>query len=156
MVPYEKPSQSEISLEQTSITPETPADLFHAVELAFDYRGDVTLEMKSGESVVGYLFGRRTDEVDPYAELYLDNTSEKCVVRYQDIHAIHFSGKDTAVGKSWEAWINATGTRTRSGRGGAVDSVFGVSGPWAPRRRGAGSPSGPRPRASAGRRSACE
>ncbi len=105
MVPHEKPSPSDFSLEQTSITPETPADLFHAIELAFDYRGDVTLEMKSGKSVVGYLFARRSDDVDPYAELYLEDHPEKCIVRYKDIQAIHFSGEDTAVGKSWEAWV---------------------------------------------------
>ena len=93
------------SLEHTSIAPKTQAELCHAIDLAFDYRGDVTLGLKSGEPVVGYLYARRSDGPDPVVELYLDGKQEKCVVRYGDISTIHFSGEDTAVGKSWEAWL---------------------------------------------------
>ena len=98
-------SLPEKSLERTSIKPQTAAELFHAIDLAFDYRGDVTLELKSGESVIGYVFGRRSDDADPFVELYLDGKPEQCLIRYRDIETIHFSGEDTAIGKSWEAWI---------------------------------------------------
>lgn len=32
------------------------SELAESVELAFDYRGDVTVSLKSGESIGGYLF----------------------------------------------------------------------------------------------------
>ncbi len=98
-------STHEASLERTSITPQTTAELFHAIDLAFDYRGDVTLGLKSGEQVVGYVYARQSDGADPFVELYLDGKQDKCVVRYTDIETILFSGEDTAVGKSWEAWL---------------------------------------------------
>lgn len=93
------------SLEHTSIKPHSQAELIHAIDLAFDYRGDVTLEMKSGEFLVGYLFARRSEDSDPFVKMYLAGKAEQCLVRYRDIEAIHFSGEDTAVGKSWEAWL---------------------------------------------------
>jgi len=70
--------------------------------------------LKSGESVVGYVFGRCSDDTDPFVELFLDGTPEPCVVRYRDIEAIHFSGEDTAIGKSWEAWIKKKQTEANS------------------------------------------
>ena len=46
-------------------------ELCKALESAFDYRGDVTLTLKSGETVVGYIFDRRTGRtlVDSYVRL---------------------------------------------------------------------------------------
>lgn len=35
------------------------SELRAALEQAFDYRGDVTITLKSGETVVGYVFDRR-------------------------------------------------------------------------------------------------
>jgi len=37
----------------------TPGELKDALEKAFDYRGDVTVELKDGSSVEGYIFDRR-------------------------------------------------------------------------------------------------
>ena len=96
-------SPSETSLEHTSVNPQTGAELFHAIDLAFDYRGDVTLGLKSGGSVGGYVFGRCYDETDGFVEVFLDGKQEPRVIRYRDIEAIHFSGEDTAIRKSWEA-----------------------------------------------------
>ena len=41
------------SLEGRVFTPNSTAEITEAVELAFDYRGDVTLTLRSGESVTG-------------------------------------------------------------------------------------------------------
>jgi hypothetical protein len=35
-------------------------ELRHALEKAFDYRGDVTLTLKSGERIEAYIFNRQT------------------------------------------------------------------------------------------------
>ena len=33
------------------------------------------------------------------------NPSQKISIAYSDIAALAFSGRDTAAGKSWEAWV---------------------------------------------------
>ena len=44
------------TLEGLSLRPTTNEELVMAVEQAFDYRGDVTIELKSGEHLIGYVF----------------------------------------------------------------------------------------------------
>jgi len=75
------------------------------VDLAFDYRGDVTLSLKSGESLSGYLFNRQVGGSDSYLELFPSDSSQARRIRYDQIAAIAFTGEDTATGKSWEMWI---------------------------------------------------
>jgi len=78
-----------------------------ALEKAFDYRGDVTITRKDGSKIEGYLFDRRsgTSLKDSLVRLYPKNSNEKVSVSYADIGALAFTGRDTAAGKSWEAWM---------------------------------------------------
>lgn len=78
-----------------------------ALEKAFDYRGDVTITRKDGTKIEGYLFDRRTGPTlkDSLVRLYPKNVNEKIVISYADIGALAFTGRDTAAGKSWEAWM---------------------------------------------------
>jgi hypothetical protein len=78
-----------------------------ALEKAFDYRGDVLINLKSGEKIEGYIFDRRSGRSlsDSIVRLYPKSGSQKISVSYADIAALAFSGKDTAAGKSWEAWM---------------------------------------------------
>ena len=82
-------------------------DLRQALEKAFDYRGDITITRKDGSKVEGYLFDRRTAKTlkDSLVRLYPKNSNEKVSIAYADIAALAFSGRDTAAGKSWEAWM---------------------------------------------------
>jgi transcriptional antiterminator Rof (Rho-off) len=75
------------------------------VELAFDYRGDVTVTLKSGESLSGYLFNRQVSGSDSYIDVFPSDSSPARQVRYDQIVTIAFTGEDTANGKSWESWI---------------------------------------------------
>lgn len=83
------------------------ADLMRALELAFDYRGDVTLSLKNGVTVEGYLFDRRSGGAltNSVVRIIPKESREKLSVGYGEIAAIRFSGRDTAAGKSWEAWV---------------------------------------------------
>lgn len=81
------------------------ADLREAVDIAFDYRGDVTIVPKSGEKVVGYIFNRVTDVADPYIEFYVKNEDTPRSLKYREIAGIAFTGIDLAAGRSWEAWL---------------------------------------------------
>lgn len=94
------------SLEGRVFTPSSPAETAEAVELAFDYRGDVTLTLKAGESVFGYLFNRHVTANDSYLELFPADCSNPRRISYRDILTISFTGEDTANGKSWESWVS--------------------------------------------------
>jgi transcriptional antiterminator Rof (Rho-off) len=85
--------------------PASFTELAEAVELAFDYRGDVTVSLKSGESLSGYLYNRQINGSDSYLEVFPSDRSDARRIRYDQIAAIAFTGEDTATGKSWEAWI---------------------------------------------------
>jgi len=78
-----------------------------ALEKAFDYRGDVSITLKSGEKVEGYIFDRRTGKslAESAVRLYPKSGNEKRSISYSDIAALAFTGKDTAAGKSWESWM---------------------------------------------------
>ena len=78
-----------------------------ALEKAFDYRGDVTITRKDGTKVEGYLFDRRSGKTlaDSVVRLYPKDSNQKVTISYGDIAALAFSGRDTAAGKSFEAWI---------------------------------------------------
>ncbi len=85
----------------------TEAELRDALEQAFDYRGDVTITRKDGSRVAGYIFDRRNGATlaDSVVRLIPQNSQEKISIPYSDIAALAFSGRDTAAGKSWEAWV---------------------------------------------------
>jgi hypothetical protein len=78
-----------------------------ALEKAFDYRGDVTITRKDGSEIEGYIFDRRSGKslADSLVRLYPKDSDQKLSVAYSDIAALAFSGRDTAAGKSWEAWV---------------------------------------------------
>ena len=88
-----------------------------ALEKAFDYRGDVTITRKNGTIIEGYLFDRRTGPTlkDSLVRLYPKNSTEKVSITYADIAALAFTGRDTAAGKSWEAWMKKYATKKAAG-----------------------------------------
>ena len=85
----------------------TTDEIRQALEKAFDYRGDITITRKDGSKIEGYLFDRRTGKTlaDSQVRLYPKNSNEKIAIPYSDIAALAFTGRDTAAGKSWEAWM---------------------------------------------------
>lgn len=82
-------------------------DIRVALEKAFDYRGDVTLTLKSGSKVEGYIFDRVAGPslATSFVRLLPKTSNERLKVCYADISALAFTGRDTAAGKSFEAWI---------------------------------------------------
>ncbi len=88
-----------------------------ALEKAFDYRGDVTITRKDGSTIEGYLFDRRNAGTlkDSIVRLYPKNSSQKLSISYADIAALAFTGRDTAAGKSWEAWMKKYAEKKAAG-----------------------------------------
>ena len=93
------------SLEGRVFRPASPVELAEAVELAFDYRGDVSLQLRSGETVVGYLFNREGAGSNPWVEVFPADHLAPRRIAYATILSVAFTGEDTATGKSWEAWV---------------------------------------------------
>jgi hypothetical protein len=92
-------------------------DLRQALEKAFDYRGDITITRKDGSAVEGYLFDRRTASTlkESVVRLYPKTSNEKVSISYADIRALAFSGRDTAAGRSWEAWMKKYAAKKAAG-----------------------------------------
>jgi hypothetical protein len=78
-----------------------------ALEKAFDYRGDITVTRKDGSAVQGYLYDRRTGKTlaDSLVRLMPNDGSGRVSVAYSDIAGLAFTGRDTAAGKTFDAWV---------------------------------------------------
>jgi len=86
----------------------TEAEVLAALEKAFDYRGDVTLTLKNGTKIEGYIFDRRSNGktlAECTVRLFPKDRDEKVAIAYADIARLEFTGRDTAAGKSFETWI---------------------------------------------------
>jgi hypothetical protein len=94
-------------------------DIRVALEKAFDYRGDVTLTLKSGSKVEGYIFDRLAGPslATSFVRLLPKTSNERLKICYADISALAFTGRDTAAGKSWEAWIRKYWEKKAAGKG---------------------------------------
>ncbi len=92
-------------------------ELRYALEKAFDYRGDVTVTRKDGTTIEGYLYDRRSAPTlqQSLVRILPQNGSPRVSVPYSDIKALVFSGRDTAAGKSWEAWVRKYWERKAAG-----------------------------------------
>ena len=92
-------------------------DLRRALEKAFDYRGDVTITLKSGETIEAYIFNRSTGATlaESWVQYFAPNAADKRKVSYADIARLEFSGKDRAAGKHWEDWVKAYNEKKAAG-----------------------------------------
>ncbi|HEU4369462.1 MAG TPA: hypothetical protein VFV05_14665 [Methylomirabilota bacterium] len=81
------------------------ATLAEVIDRAFDYRGDVTLVLADGRQLVGYLFNRNADVSEPFVQMFERGGDDPATIPYARIRAIRFTGKDTAAGNSFAAWL---------------------------------------------------
>ncbi len=97
----------------------TEEELRIALEKAFDYRGDVTLTLKDNSKIEGYLFDRTTGSslTNSFVRVLPKDSNQKLKIAYADITALAFTGRDTAAGKSWEAWVGKYWGKKASGGG---------------------------------------
>ena len=101
----------------------TDADIRQALENAFDYRGDVTISRKDGTAINGYVYDRKqggTLQTSLVRILPADGTA-RVSVPYSEIESLVFSGRDTAAGKSWEAWVRKYWEKKATGEAAAIE-----------------------------------
>ena len=79
--------------------------LAEVIDFAFDYRGNTTIVKTDGTEVVGYLFNRNTLVPQPFIQFFDEKGDGPFTVPYSEIANIKFTGKDTAAGNSWKAWV---------------------------------------------------
>jgi hypothetical protein len=96
-------------------------ELREALEKAFDYRGDVTLTQKDGTRIEGYMFDRISGATlsSSFVRVLPKNGGNRAKIPYSDIAALAFTGRDTAAGKSWEAWVKKYWEKKDKGAPGA-------------------------------------
>jgi hypothetical protein len=92
-------------------------ELRAALEKAFDYRGDVTITLKSGEKIEAYIFNRHTGATmgESWVQYFTPKSNDKLKLSYAEIARLEFSGKDRAAGKHWEDWVKAYNERKAAG-----------------------------------------
>jgi hypothetical protein len=89
------------------------------IDFAFDYRGNTTIVKTDGTEVVGYIFNRDARAAEPFLQ-YLDERGDgPFTLPYSTVATIKFTGKDTAAGGSFRAWIERK-ERDKSGAAGTA------------------------------------
>ena len=97
------------TLKGTEVATEKLAD---GIEQAFDYRGDVTVTLRTGERLEGYIFDR--DRAASRMRI-LNKAGQRVTVKYADVAQLSFTGRDMADGRSWETWIKKYAERKAAG-----------------------------------------
>jgi len=98
----------------------TSSELAAVIEKAFDYRGDVTVDLKDGRQVVGYMTNREhhgtPEHPEPFVELMLPGQPELLRLPYGNIANVRLTGEDAAAGKSWEEWVAREAAKKKTQR----------------------------------------
>lgn len=102
------------SPEGRSVRPRTAEEVADAVDLAFDYRGNVTIELISGRKVEGYVYNRDARRPRPCLSVFPRHEPGSVEISYDEIVVITFSGEDTAFGKSWQTWADKLESQRRA------------------------------------------
>ena len=94
------------------------SEIHEALEKAFDYRGDLTITLKSGQKIEGYIFDRKITGPalsDCFIRVMPKDQPGKLTIAYSDIAALAFTGRDTAAGKSFAAWVKKYNEKKAAG-----------------------------------------
>jgi hypothetical protein len=112
----EKPQPLLVQIESVNrpslqgVTVRTDENLEQGIDDAFDYRGDLTITLKNGQSFAGYVFDR-----DHYTLRMIASDQRRHTISSEEIETIAFSGRDMADGRSWEAWVGKYAEKRAAG-----------------------------------------
>jgi len=102
-----------------------PVRLDAALELALNYRGDVTIFRRSdGTPVEGYLYDRKRADDPGKSAVRMIPADGSCrlTIPLEEITEIAFTGRDTASGKSFETWMKKYVEKKSVGERAAIES----------------------------------
>ena len=93
------------SLEGWTPEPSAELPLSRIIDLAFDYRGNATVVKLRGTEVHGYIFNRNAEAPEPFIQMFDTDGAGPITIRYAEIRTVGFTGRDTAAGNSYAAWL---------------------------------------------------
>lgn len=95
-----------------------------ALEAARDFRGDVTVELRDGTTVEGFLYDRKSgaSEAERKIRLLPKDGGSRQSISEVSIAAIAFTGKDAAAGKTWENWVKRYAEKRMAGEKACIES----------------------------------
>lgn len=96
-----------------------------AVELAVDYRGDVTVTLASNdEPVECFIFDFKASDDPAQAQLRAipKNEDARIAIALGDVASIKFTGKDTAAGRSFDTWMKKYVAKKLAGETASIES----------------------------------
>ena len=102
-----------------------PVALRAAIDLAVDYRGDVTITPRSGGAPIeGYVFDRAAGATpgEDAIRLLPHDGDERVTIRVADVARIGFTGRDAAAGKSFETWMKKYVAKKLAGEQANIES----------------------------------
>ena len=84
----------------------TPEQRRQAIEIAFDYRGDVTVELSDGRAIEGFVYDRQDKrEQGLVLRMIPKDGSPRQTIPAEQVTRLVCSGKDPAAGRSFETWV---------------------------------------------------
>lgn len=122
--------------ETKSITPHSDTDLVvegaafddsskdvlaEALRKTVDYRGDVTLHLRDGSRIDGYLYDHR-DQPRPEVRVMPRDADERRIIPVEEIQRLEITGKDTAAGKTFENWVKRYVEKKLAGQVASIES----------------------------------
>jgi len=101
-----------------------PAAFDRALDLAVDYRGDVTIIRREGEPIEGYLYDRRRHDDPARAAVRLlpADGGRRVTIPLVEIERIEFTGRDPASGKSFDTWMKKYVEKKLAGQEASIQS----------------------------------
>jgi hypothetical protein len=78
----------------------------------------LTITLKNGQSIEGYAFDRKMKGPslsECFVRVMPKDRPEKLSIPYSDIAALAFTGRDTAAGKSFAAWVKKYNEKKAAG-----------------------------------------
>jgi hypothetical protein len=115
----------DVIVQGTTLPGEDPEAVRAAMDLAFDYRGDVTIVLRGGSTIEGYVFDRRNERTIDASRvsLFQAGSDARVDIGYPEIAEIRFSGRDPAAGRTWENWVRRYAEQKLAGEQAGIDSV---------------------------------
>jgi hypothetical protein len=98
--------------------------LRRAIDMAFDYRGDVTITCRGEAPLVGYVYDRRAAASleDSIVRLVPADGSARRTIPYARVARLEFSGRDTAAGRSFQTWVSQYVRKKLAGESASLES----------------------------------
>src|SRR5271168_1498341 len=84
------------------------SETHESCEEALEYGGDLTITLNDGQKIEGYIFDRKIKGPalsDCLIRVMPKDQPGKLTIPYSDVAALAFTGRDTAAGKSFAAWV---------------------------------------------------